>query len=87
MADRFVNFTPELDAPASHAFAITPHNTNPLAVSTRGIYVGGAGDVSLTTVEGNDVTFMGCLIGTVLPVRAKIVKSTGTTATNLIGLA
>ncbi len=84
--DNFDSHLPGLASPASGAAAITPHDTNELTIYTRGIYVGGAGDIALTTVGGDAVTFSGALAGTVLPIRAKIVKSTNTTATNLLAL-
>ncbi len=68
-------------------FAITPHDSNPLTALCRGVYVGGAGDVALICEDNTSaVTFVGVLAGTILPVRAKKVLSTGTTATNLVGL-
>ncbi len=84
--DRAALNLPGLESPAGHAAAITPHDTNELTVHTRGIYVGVAGDVAVTTVGGDSVTFVGALAGTTLPIRAAIVKSTGTTATNLLAL-
>lgn len=67
--------------------AITPHDTNELATTpTRAIYVGGAGAIAAVLVDGNAVTFAGLLAGSVLPVQARIVKSTGTTATSLVAL-
>jgi len=86
MVDTFDKQATGLDSPASNAFAITPHDTNELTTVTRGIYIGAAGDIALTTVGGDSVTFVGLLAGSILPVRANIVKSTATTATSLIGL-
>lgn len=77
---------PAMNWPASNAFAITPHDTNELTYVTRGIWIGGAGNVKVTTVNGDTVTFTGALAGTIIPVRAKIVFSTGTTATSMIGI-
>jgi hypothetical protein len=45
------------------------------------LYVGGAGNVAVTTIGGDDVTFNAVPIGTVLPVQVLKLKSTGTTAT------
>jgi hypothetical protein len=45
------------------------------------LFIGGAGNVAVTTIGGDDVTFNATPIGTVLPVQILKVKSTGTTAT------
>jgi hypothetical protein len=84
LADR-IQGAPRQD-PASHAFAITPHDTNELAQDTRAIYVGGAGDVSVIMQDGSSVVFSGCPAGLLLPIRCTMVKATGTTATLLLGL-
>jgi hypothetical protein len=51
-----------------------------------GIYVGGAGNVSVVMEDGSTVTFTAPPVGTILPIRVKRVRATGTTATLLIGL-
>lgn len=77
-----------LSNPAQKAAAITPHDTNALSGGVcRGIYVGGAGNLAVICADDtNAVTFTGVLAGTIYPICAKIVKSTGTTATNLVAL-
>lgn len=74
------------DEPAQHAVAITKSDSADLAVVSRAIYVGGAGDVKVVTLGGETTTFVGVPAGTVLPVRAKRVLSTGTTATNMVNM-
>lgn len=86
MPDKFSQQTPQLNSPAATAFAITPSDGADLADSTRAIYVGVGGDVKVTTVGGDTVTFVGATAGSVLPIRAKKVFATGTTATNLVGM-
>lgn len=75
---------------ARYAFAITPHDTNELALATRGIYVGGAGDITAVLLGDplpTEILFAAVPAGTVLPICAKLVKATGTTAADLVGLA
>lgn len=68
--------------------AVTPHDTNVLAKGTcDAIYVGGAGNVTVRSADdASNVTFIAVPVGTILPVRTKQVRSTATTATNLVAL-
>jgi hypothetical protein len=84
--DTFDSLLSGLSSVAEHAFAITPHDTNELAYVTRGLYVGGAGDVTIITNNDETVTLSGARAGAIIPIRAKQVKATGTTATLLVGL-
>ena len=86
MADSFSSSMPGLSSPGANAFAVTGNDSADLSFATRGLYVGGAGDVKLTTVGGNTVTFAAVPAGAVLPVRAARIFATGTSATNLVGL-
>lgn len=48
------------------------------------IYVGGAGNVKVTTAQGDDTVFLGLQPGQVIPVQVIRVWVNGTTATNLL---
>lgn len=73
--------------PSHTYFAITPHDSNDFSQGpVRGIYVGGAGNMVAVTTGGTAVTFTGVLAGSIIPIRAKRVNSTNTTATSLVGL-
>lgn len=84
--DTFANNQSGLESPYANGAAITPHDTDELPNVTRGIWVGGAGAVKVTTVKGDTITLAGALAGTIIPIRAKLVFSAGTTATNLVAL-
>lgn len=73
--------------PSRYAVAITPSDSADISGGqlTRGIYVGGAGNI-VAIVGGNAVTFTGAIAGTVLPIRCTRVNSTNTTATALVAL-
>lgn len=77
---------------ATHAVAITKSDTVNIAdaggktVSTRGIYVGGAGDVDVLMDKNQEVLFKAVPVGTILPIETSRVMSTNTTATLLIAL-
>ncbi|HAH08694.1 MAG TPA: hypothetical protein DCL54_18205 [Alphaproteobacteria bacterium] len=87
MPDTFSSHGAGLESPAFDAVSIVPHDTNDLAFTARGLYVGGDGDV-VALLKGDTVavTFKNVLAGSILPVSAKRVLATGTTATHLVAL-
>jgi hypothetical protein len=86
MGDRFESIQTGLDSPASHGFPITPSDGTDLAETVRAVFVGGSGSLVAVLASGAELTFAGLAGGTVLPIRARRVKATGTSATLLVGL-
>lgn len=86
MADNFSSYQSGLNSPAAYGAAVTPDDNNDLATSSRMLWVGGAGNIALVTVRGSAVTLSNVPAGTLLPIRAARIKSTGTTATNMVAL-
>ena len=72
--------------PATQVYAITPNDGADLTVAARGIWVGGAGNIKVTTIDGQTETLNGALAGSVIPVCVKRVWATGTTATLMLAL-
>lgn len=72
--------------PAANAAAVTPSDSDDLAYGCRSLFVGGSGDVAVVFPNGEPVMFTGVLAGTVLPVQARRVNATGTTAANIVAL-
>ena len=70
---------------ARDAFLITPADSD-LARSALALYIGGAGNVRVTTLAGTDILFSGLTAGSYLNVQVKRVWSTNTTATLIAGL-
>lgn len=78
--------TADATVAAHSAYAVTKSDTTVLP-TTRGLYVGGAGDVAVTMAEDqNNVTFTAVPAGSILPVQVTKVLSTGTTATAIVAL-
>lgn len=74
--------------PASLAFAITPSNSADFSYPTRGIWVGGAGDLTVDMAgSGTNITIPSIPAGTFLPICVRRVYVTGTDATDLVGFA
>lgn len=88
MPDLYASESHAIDAPATKAFAITPDDNNDLPYVTRAIYTGKGGTmVCILAGDTADTVFTDLQPGSILPVRVKRVKETGTTATmNLVGL-
>lgn len=64
------------------AAAVTPSDSTTFAPSV--VYVGGAGNVQVTTAQGDQVVFSGLSAGQSIPVQVIKVWATSTTATSLI---
>lgn len=72
-------------APGAGAVAVTKSDSTVLT-PTRGLYIGGAGNVALTMADGTDITFTALAVGVIHPISCTKVKSTGTTATNIVAV-
>lgn len=68
-----------------NGFAVTPHDTNPLAGgSVAGFYVGVTGDVKVTMIDGTTPTWPALAAGVPHPIQCTHIWSTGTTATGIV---
>ena len=72
--------------PAREAESVTPSDSVNLERRTKGIWVGGAGNMSVEMHNGGTVTFAGIVAGSLLPLAVTRVNSTGTTATSIVAL-
>lgn len=82
--------------PARRAIAVTPSDTKDVTNATgdnapyyaKALYIGVTGDVAIVAAAdavGTSVTFKAVPVGW-FPVQVRRVMSTGTTATNIVGL-
>lgn len=86
MSEKYQGRADDVTSPARGGFAITPSDSTDLSTETRAIYVGTAGDLVAVLSSGSELSFVGLAGGMVLPVRARRVKATGTSAGYLLGL-
>lgn len=86
-SETVLSLSANIIAVASKAF-IVYQNSNSLGKQNYGcyLYVGSAGDVSVTTIGGDTVIFSAVPAGTILPVQILSVNSTGTVPTSFIAL-
>jgi hypothetical protein len=80
-----VPFPTSPDSSAQQLVAITLADTD-LTAPVRGFYVGGSGNLKVTDPQGNAVTLVGVQAGMYYPIMVKRFWSTGSTATNIVGL-
>lgn len=86
MADNFASVQASITGPISNGAAVTPNDSTDLATSSRAIWIGTGGDVSLITVDGTTLLLKNVPAGTMLPIRAARIRSTSTTATDIVAL-
>jgi len=86
--DPFASSANSVIAPAADCFAIAASDVSDLAKATKAIFVGTGGTIVLRAVESaNDVTFRNVPDGSILDVRVRAIRATGTTADDIVGLA
>ena len=74
-----------VDSPAPNGEAITPSDGADLPTIPRSLWVGTSGNVAVKLHNSDDtITFVG--VQGLLPVVPKRVLSTGTTASNIVGI-
>jgi hypothetical protein len=72
-------------SPSRKFATVTPHDTNELATISKALWVGTTGDITVIGADDDTaVVFKG--VSGLLPVRVRIVKLTGTTATDIVAL-
>ena len=72
--------------PAVMLRAISPHDTNELEWVTNGIVATGGGNISIIAAGETDPVTVPIAAGQMLPIRAKIIRATGTTETGIVAL-
>jgi hypothetical protein len=83
----YSSFADTPTAPATRAAVVVPHDSNAIADTPKGLYVGGAGDIAMRGATGTtDQLWKAVPAGTVLPFRPSHIRATGTTATAILAL-
>jgi hypothetical protein len=85
--DRFSHHSDSSISPSRNAFAVVPSDAIPLSPLPKALFVGGAGTVTLRTIDSAADVTLSVQAGQILPLRAAYVRSTGTTASGLVALA
>ena len=87
MADPFANTADQLTAPATRAVPVTPDDAAPLADPPKALFVGTGGTLVLRGIaDGADAVWKNVASGGIVPLRARFVRATGTTATDILAL-
>lgn len=87
MADKFNAMSDSPIAPARTMFVISPHATNEIDPLPKAIRADSAGTITLQAVESTTDVTINVVAGEVVPVRARFIRSSGTTVTLIHGMA
>jgi len=71
---------------AAHgAASVTPSDSVEIPI-TRSLYIGTSGNLKVTMADGQEITFLNLVAGTIFPVQVIKVWSTSTTVTSIVAL-
>lgn len=73
------------------AIAVTPSDDDNIIFpsginATRGIYIGGAGNLAVRMIDGTEVTFTAVIVGAMYDLAVIRVLDTGTTASDIVAV-
>lgn len=72
-------------SPAASLVDVIPNDSTDLVtIPTRGVYIGGGGNIAVVTQHGETITLIGVVAGAIYPFQINRIKATGTTATNIV---
>lgn len=83
MSDKFKNYTPGVRDPIQSATVVSPNDSVDLPVVSRAIYIGSTGDLHVTLLSGEVITFKNMLAGW-HRIRVSRIWSTNTTASDIV---
>lgn len=76
-----------VESGARKAVSVIPNDSTDLTNGiTKGIYVGVSGNLSITMADGTNVQFVNLASGIIHPIQCKRVRSSSTTATNILAV-
>lgn len=84
--DKFAAYVDSATNPARQLRAITPSDTENIPFVAKGIFVGTGGTISILAVGDTEAVTLTVQDGAILPIRARRINATGTTATGLVAL-
>jgi hypothetical protein len=86
MPDRFESLSPSISGPAISGFPVSPSDAADLPETTRALYIGTGGDLTVMMTTGEALLLKEVPQGVVLPLRVTRVFQTGTTAADIVAL-
>lgn len=84
--DRFDRALDAVSSPARDAFAVVPHDIEPLARLPKALLVGSAGTLTLRAVDAAADVALVVTAGQLVPIRASHVRASGTSAGQIVAL-
>lgn len=87
MPDAFADTADQITAPATRAVPVTPDDAVPLPDIPKALFVGTGGTLVLRGAAGGaDAAWRNVPSGSIVPLRARFVRATGTTAADILAL-
>lgn len=76
------------ESPARNSYSVTPHDSNEIGTyEPKGVWVGSGGTIVGQLIgDTADRTFVNVANGTFLPFKFRLIKATGTTASDIVAV-
>ncbi len=84
--DRYASYSGSATGSAVSLRAVTPNDNVDLDFVSNGLLIGGSGTISVIARDDADPVSLVVVAGQILPIRARRVRLSGTTATDIVAL-